>query len=112
MIATIPIILIVLAAFFKAVADTLTHHFDTSVFNWWDRRFWDASVSWRYAHYLKWTKYRLDGWHLANSGMIICFCLAVVLHTSVLSWYWEVLIAGSVFNLSFNLFYNRILRRK
>jgi hypothetical protein len=39
MIATIPIILIVLAAFFKAVADTLTHHFDTSVFNWWDRRF-------------------------------------------------------------------------
>jgi hypothetical protein len=108
----IPILFILLAAFFKAVADTLTHHFDTSVFKWWDRRFWDASVSWQYAHYLIGTKYKIDGWHLANSGMIICFCYAIVFHHSVIAWYYEVGIAGTVFNLSFGLFYNLILRRK
>jgi hypothetical protein len=101
---------ILLAAFFKAVADTLTHHFDSSIFKWWDGRFWNAAISWQYAKYLKFTKYKLDGWHLANSGWIISFCFAIVFHHSVLAWYWEVLIAGALFNLSFNLFYNKILR--
>jgi hypothetical protein len=77
MILAVTIASIILAAFFKAVADTLSHHFDTSVFAWRDKRFWDPAVSWQYAHYLKGTKYKVDAWHLANSGMIICFCLAV-----------------------------------
>ncbi len=101
---------ILLAAFFKAVADTLTHHFDSSVFRWWDQRFWNAAISWQYPHYLKFTKYKVDGWHLANSGMIVCFCVAVCLHHSALAWYFEIPIAGTFFNLSLNLFYNKILR--
>jgi hypothetical protein len=100
---------LILAAFFKAVADTLSHHFDTSVFKWRDRRFWDPLVS-QSAPYLKGTKYRLDAWHLANSGMIVCFCVAAVLHRPALAWYWELLAGGILFNLSFNLFYNKLLR--
>jgi hypothetical protein len=102
---------ICLAAFFKAVADTLTHHFDTSVFKWKDRKFWDPDISWKYASYLKFTKYKIDAWHLANSGMIIAFCAAIVTYKSHLWWGWELLLAGTLFNLSFNLFYNKLLRR-
>lgn len=101
---------IILAGFFKAVADTLQHHFDSSIFKTGERKFWDPIISWKYAGYLKFTRYRLDGWHLANSGMIIAFCVAVVCYQSTWSWYIELLAAGLLFNLSFNLFYNRILR--
>lgn len=104
------ILFIILAAIFKAIADTLVHHFDTSVFKYKDRRFWDASISWQYAHYLRFTKYKIDGWHLANSGMIVCFCLAFVFHHPFLKWWIELLITGVLFNVVFNLFYNKILR--
>lgn len=104
-------LLIIAAGFFKAVADTLTHHYDTSIFRWKDRKFWDPSISWKYADYLKFTRYKLDAWHLANSGMIICFCGAFAVNESHLWWGWEFLIAGALFNVSFNLFYNKILRK-
>lgn len=106
----IDLAIVVLAGAFKAVADTLTHHFDDSVFHKMDPKFWNPEFSWKYADFLKFTKYRLDAWHLANSGMIICFCIALAIHGHFLWWGWEFLIAGTVYNLSFNLFYNKILR--
>src|SRR5688572_22267142 len=104
------VILIILAGFFKAVADTLTHHYDTSIFKWKDRRFWDPALSYAYAPFLKFTKYRLDAWHLANSGCIICFCAALAIGTPY-PWYIDFAGSGIVFNLSFNLFYDTILRK-
>jgi hypothetical protein len=107
---------LVLAAVCKAVADTLTHHYDTSVFKWKDRRFWDPAISWKYAKYLKFTKYKLDAWHLANSGMIICFIFFGLLFPFSI-WHVGVLLAalvicGGAWVLAFNLFYNKLLRRK
>ena len=104
------ILFIILAAIFKAIADTLVHHFDTSVFKYKDRRFWDPSISWQYAHRLRFTSYPVDGWHISNSAMIVSFCLAIVFHHPVLKWWLELLIAGTLFNLVFNIFYNKILR--
>lgn len=101
---------ILLAAICKAVADTLQHHYGSSLFRFSNRRFWDPEISWKYAKFLPFTKYRLDGWHLANSGMIVFFCMAVVFHHPWVSWYYELLIAGILFNVVFNLFYNKILR--
>lgn len=101
---------ILLAAICKAVADTLQHHYGSSVFRFSNRRFWDPAISWKYAKFLPLTKYRLDGWHLANSGMILFFCLAVAVHTPLLRWWIELPAAGLLFILSFNLFYNKILR--
>jgi hypothetical protein len=104
---------LVLAGMFKAVADTLTHHYDTSVFKMKDRKFWDPSISWSYAKYFPLTKYKIDAWHLANSGMILCWCaaLATVYTVYVRYPWWAIFIgAGLVFNLSFNLFYNKIFR--
>jgi hypothetical protein len=110
-ISGLTILFLCLAAVCKAIADTLTHHYATSVFRWKDPKFWDPSVSWYSAPFVRFTRYRFYGWHLANSGMIISFCLAASLHTAVLSWYYELPIAGIIFNLTFNLFYNKILRK-
>lgn len=106
------ILFILLAAFFKACSDTMAHHFATSVFRWKDPRFWNAEVSWQYAPVIRFTGYKWDGWHLSNSLMIVCIALAVAFHTPLLRWYCEVLVAGALWNLSFNLFYNHVLRRK
>lgn len=98
------------------MADTLADHFDTSIFKSWNPTFWNKSVSSEYAKYLPFTKYKLDGWHLANSGEISCFCMAygIALYGHY-PQHWMVLVggfaaSGLVFILSFNLFYNKILR--
>lgn len=103
-------VLIVLAAFFKAVADTLQHHFGTSVFRYLDPRFWNAEISWQYAHFLKFTRYRLDGWHLANSGMIVSF-IGAVAAAPAFPWWVILPVGGLLFNGTFALFYDHILRK-
>lgn len=102
---------IALAGIFKAVADVLNHKYHDSIFRNLNVKFWMKDESWKHAKKIPFTNYPVDGWHLANSGMITCFCLACALHAKSIDWYWEVLIAGGVFNLSFNLFYNKILRK-
>lgn len=62
------------------------------------------------AKYLKFTRYKIDGWHLANSLSIMCFCAAIVTHKPCLFWFWEWAVAGALFNLCFNLFYNKVLK--
>lgn len=94
----------------KALADTLSHHFGTSVFKGWDSTFWDAQVAWQYHHFLPLTRYPVDGWHLANSAMILFFLLSVMTYQRLTKWYFELLVYGALFNLIFNLFYDHILR--
>lgn len=107
------LIFLLLAAICKSVADTLQHHYYESVFKNRDPKWWNPAISWKYIHFLPFTKYRADAWHLANSGMIVFIILAAVLHRYDqwhIAWYWEVLAAGALWNLCFNLFYNKILR--
>jgi len=105
-------ILIILAAIFKAIADTLQHHFDTSVFKKLNPKWWNPVVSCDYVGFLPLTKYRPDAWHLANSGMIICFITAASINDSVISfWLINVVGIGVIFNLIFLLFYSKILRK-
>ena len=103
--------LIILAAICKAVADTLAHHFDTSIFKKKRQRFWNPAVSSNEAPRI--FAYKIDAWHLFNSGMIIFLVSAVPLHQFDkwhLQWYWEILIGGTLWNIIFNTFYNKILR--
>jgi hypothetical protein len=111
MISWLTILFLILAGAFKAVADTLLHHYDISVFRRKDRKFWDPSISWRYAKILRWTSYKMDAWHLFNSAMIFCFCFAAVFHHSFTYWWIEFMAAGIIFNISFGLFYNKILKK-
>jgi hypothetical protein len=102
------------AAFFKAVADTSADHFDSSVFKWWDRRFWDKTTASQYAPFLKFTTFRMDAWHIANSLMIWCF-IACPCFLVPVKWYYKLavfVLAGIAYVISFNLSYNKILRKK
>lgn len=103
---------ILLAAIFKAIADTLQFHFDTSVFKKLPKQFWNPAESYKYVKFIPLTKFRPDSWHLANSGMIVSFILAVIFYEQQLKWVWELLIGGTAFNIMFGLFYDVILRRK
>ena len=106
----------ILAGFFKAVADTLADHFEVSVFKKLNSKFWNKSVSSEHAKYLPFTKYKWDAWHLANSGEIVSFCSAFGIAISKHYPHYAfgtiagVAASGLVFILSFNLFYNKILR--
>jgi hypothetical protein len=105
-------LLISLAAIFKAVADTLYHHYDTSVFARLNPKWCNPVVSCDYVGFLPFTKYRPDAWHLANSGMIICFIAAASINDSIFSfWIINLTMLGIIYNLIFELFYGKIFRK-
>lgn len=109
----ITLLLISLAAIFKAVADTLQHHFDTSVFSKLNQKFWNPVVSCNYVRFLPFTKYRPDAWHIANSIMIIAFIASVVLYRPILNHeVFDFTLYGLAFNMVFNLNYNHILLKR
>ena len=94
-------LLIIFAAICKAVADTIEHHFDTSIFR--HSKFWVNGGK------IIFGKYKFDGWHLANSFMIMAFLLALAFPPEI-EWYYTFFGGGLIFNLVFNIFYNKILR--
>ena len=98
-------LLIIFAAICKAVADTIAHHFDTSIFR--HSKFWVNGGK------VIFGKYKFDGWHLANSFMIIFFfseMAYLVKFPPAIEWYYLFFGGGAIFNLTFNIFYNKILR--
>jgi hypothetical protein len=107
------IILIAFAAICKAVADTLQHHYERSIFSYEDPKFWNPSISWQYAPFVRFTKYRLDAWHLFNTGMQGFFIAAVFAYEPTMFGRWiDFFACSGVVVLVFNLFYNRLLLRK
>lgn len=104
-------IFILLAAICKAVADTLYHHYDTSVFARLNPKWWNPVVSCNHVGFIPFTKYRPDAWHLSNSAMIVSFITAAVVRDSVFhSWLINLVMLGVIFNLMFGVFYNKIFR--
>lgn len=97
----IKVVLIIIAAICKAAVDTVIHHPHTSKL-WGD--FWDM----RKGKFLPLTKYRWNGWHLANSTIIISLIVAGVLHGY--KWYFDIPVLGTIFILVFNLFYNKLFQ--
>ena len=104
-------LLIVLAACFKAVADTLADHFSTSVFSSWNSKYWSKQESWKYVPVLKPTGYRPDGWHLANSFMILCFIVCATQPGLVDVWYWSLGIDTLLYIIFFDLVYDHLLKK-
>jgi len=96
----ITILLIIAAAIFKSIADTIAHHKDISIFK---GIFWGQD-----GPFFPGTKYRVDGWHLSNSGMIVAFILVAVFHEPFSKWWVEVPLFGGLFIIVFNVFYNKV----
>lgn len=99
----------------KAIADTLAHHFDTSVFRSLNRKFWDPGTSTDSAYIIPGTKYKLDAWHLSWSAAIVLIILAMFFYEPITpTGFWfkvlELFIYGGIYNGVFNTFYNHFLK--
>jgi hypothetical protein len=117
---TLSFAIILLAACFKAIADTLAHHFDTSMFKKWNTPFWNPLHA-KNDSVKKIFRYPLDAWHIANSGMICAF-LALFVYAIFYSIElpaiqlftiqpWHVfIVAGIWYNFIFWLCYDKLLR--
>jgi hypothetical protein len=120
-------LLIALAAICNAVMDTCREHYDISIFSKYacfNKQFWDASISWlnKYAKFPQTTAisrfYKIplvqsfsDAWHLFKSIMILSLCTALALTAIDGFFIASIVLYGTVWNLSFNLFYNNLLRK-
>lgn len=100
---------IIIAAIFNAMMDRLENeNFYSSIFRDWTERFWYKRTSWKYA--TKVFNYPVDGWHLSKSAMIICLFVAVVNYEPVINPLIDFLIFGSIWNFTFQFFYERIFK--
>lgn len=103
------ILLISFAAICKAFADTLDHHFDTSIFRGWSRKWFDPNVTIKTAPQI--FGYPLDGWHIANSLQICSWAALPFVYVPVFgSWLLNYAAIGILFIVVFNLFYNKLFR--
>ena len=105
----ISLLFIAIAAACNAVMDRTENApaFNKSVFNHFDVKFWLKTVSCDYATKIFTWKY--DAWHVAKSSMVIFLLMAVGLYSPILGGVFDFLLFGAVWNLTFNLFYNKIL---
>lgn len=101
--------LIAFAAVGKAFSDTLDHHFDTSIFRYKSRKWFDPNVNIKSAP--KIFNYPLDAWHISES-LQICSWLAIpfLYEQQFDKWYFDYLIGGGLFIVVFNTFYNKVFR--
>jgi hypothetical protein len=102
------IILIALAAIAKAFCDTLDHHFDTSIFRYMPRKYFDPNIQHKTARQI--FGYPLDGWHIGNSLMICSFMAIPLVYQPQFTWWIDYTIGGTFFVIVFNTFYNKLFR--
>lgn len=103
---------IVSAAICNAIMDRVENltSFQRSIFSTLNPKWWCKEVSWEYVGFLPYTKYRPDAWHLSKSLMIIFLCSSVISYTPAVNGFISLLLFGLLWNLTFNLFYNKLLK--
>ena len=128
----LPFTLILTASICNAVMDITSHKFHQSIFNSskFNPLFWNPSVSWKNKYIngdvnqgrKQWIIFGLkinihpsftDSWHLFKSIMIFCLMGAVVLYNShgLIYDLGLFIIYGISWNITFSLFYKRILKK-
>jgi len=126
-----------LAAICNALIDVISFHFYQSIFSTRNQYIWNPTYSWRskyidgnpdkgrikwhiWSFYFNKPLFFCDAWHRYKSLMIICLCLSIVtfqsLEYQLLSGCLDSLlyagVYGTLWNMIFNLFYNRVFVRK
>jgi len=114
------LILLILSSISKAVLDTLSFHFNGSIFTRFNRDWWDPAVSWenKYKSKLCCAKtmfvFLTDAWHLFQFLFLSCIQLAILTAVNMsmlLTWHFWVIgfIGLKILNgLVFELFYKKI----
>jgi uncharacterized membrane protein len=112
-------ILIVIAAICNAICDRLENKvsFNGSIFYKKDITFWCKELSWNRAKRI--FGYKIDAWHLFKSvwicALLLAVCINICFFNDVMPEFLNLLIifiaSGTIWNVTFNIFYNRILKR-
>lgn len=101
---------IFLAAICNALMDKIETiiSFNTSIFRGLNKGFW-CKVNSANTTFIPLTHYKVDAWHLSKSAMIIFWALAIIYYKPFIPIL-DFLVIGSVWNLTFNTFYNHIFK--
>lgn len=84
-----------------------TIQFNSSVFRKLNTWFWDDTMP---AKFIPFTKYKINAWHISKSLMLFTIFAIPFFHEETFNKPVDYLILGSAWILSFNLFYNKILK--
>ncbi|MBX3253904.1 MAG: hypothetical protein KF862_07150 [Chitinophagaceae bacterium] len=119
------LLLIATAAMLNAFMDRIENeNFYESIFRNWNERFWYKRTSWKYAK--KIFGWKADAWHIAKSLMIIFVLTAIstadysteirfwingLFETKIYGVALNLLLFGTTWNLTFNLFYNKLFKK-
>jgi hypothetical protein len=98
---------VVMASFFNACMDAFENepNFNESIFKKWDKNFWLKTVSWSSAK--KVFGYKIDGWHLSKSLMVISFACAIIFFRPLHEWWVHLITIGVLWNAGFWIFYHK-----
>jgi hypothetical protein len=126
---------LILAAICNAVMDTSTQHYPVSKLSKLNPLWWDGSISWKNKYVdgdynkgrVKWflglnkPVQLTDAFHLFKMLMIVFICLSIITFNKCLvivgceyHWYSFLIllgIYGTFWNITFSLFYNKILKK-
>lgn len=130
------LVFIILAAICNAVMDAITHHWDESIFDKpkggiskWEM-WWNPQYSWINKYKDRDSKKPIrkilglfdvpftDAWHTFKSSMIVLIVLSIITFNKDIIWFntwwfycFILIIYGFAWNLTFNLFYNKIFKK-
>lgn len=126
----ISLVLVVLAAVCNAVMDVLQFHFRSSIFENYNRKWWDPAISWKNKYeywdnylrkrkkinifnllYINYPIFLTDAWHFFKSSMVVLLGLAIVFYTPVINIYIDIILIGLVWNMFFLIFYKKFFRK-
>ena len=123
----ITITFITLAAIFNAMMDTVSFHYQESIFMNYPklRQFLDANFSWQNKYknrdykqgkkffgsttFLVWLT---DGWHLFKCAMLLCFAIAIVYYKPLTNPLLDIFIFYVWFGIVFELFFAYVLKQR
>lgn len=120
----------IFASICNSIMDTSSHHYSTSVFKNFNPMWWNGEISWKNKYidgdfnkgFRKWWGFNYpvqltDSFHLFKTLMIIFITISIVTFDSTLiinGYYFliYIFIYGLLWNITFSLFYDKILRKK
>ena len=123
----ITITFITLAAIFNSLMDTVSFHYQESIFMDYPkfRQFLDANFSWQNKYknrdykqgrrffgsttFLVWLT---DGWHLFKCAVLLCFCIAIVFYKPLTNPLLDIFIFYTWFGIVFELFFAYVLKKR
>lgn len=120
----------IIASICNSIMDTSSHHYSTSIFKDLNPMWWNGEISWKNKYidgdfnkgFRKWWRFNYpvqltDCFHFFKTLMIIFITISIVTFDSSLiknGYYliFYIFMYGVIWNITFSLFYDKILRKK